>query len=856
MRSRTAIIAVAAAILLAPSASATGQYFQCAHVYSDQASAEPAPKVVVPSHGVQHALIIFARFLDQPEVGDSAPSYAPELLDPTLPGSLAHFYLDMSEGQLILKGQALSRVYASSHKGSWYEDVRSFSQEILQSVDADTSVRFSDFDNDGPDGIPNSGDDDGQVDLVFLNILGKLPPGFLTGTATGMASLGGCYTTRERRNPSGWITVWQGTVQRVWGFAHAVGSMAHEFGHILGLPDLYDTDSVLREGHIPPDEDSAGIGNWCLMGRGALGWSDTDGPNSFCAWSRMKLGWLGNDNERIVKVSSALLDAVIGDVNADGNVYKIPVSSDEYFLIENRQASGSYYDRNIPQSGLLIWHVDESAWDNNDEMHKLLDLECADGLYDDKGYPWGSVPNPRNGRDNLDFWASPFYFPGHAEAYGGNLGDATDVFDGVRYTHFDPQTNPSSIGTDGSPTDVQVASIRRSGTDIIVDILRNYWSGPICSEFPESGFPAGVVRWRGNVTVGGDVTVLPGALLMIEPGTTVRVHTSDRAAGGLDPHKLEIMVQGSIRTARTSMDRVLFTSAADVPLPGDWCGIRVSGPSASLRLDHAVVEYAECGIAGAQSGGDIALTNTTLQRNLRAAVDLEDWTGGVILHESCVRDNGSAGVLMLGGGTLLVENTIFEANGGFGVQFGGAGLRAVGSRFVGHQVALALSVTVTPSPYAVERCAFVHNEHAIQNDGSPELRAEYNWWGTADPASVSASITGPVDWLPLLCSDPQDHQAFLLEPSSPNPFKSATSFRFVLPGVPGVDAASARVTLVVTDLLGREVRTLVDDALYPGAHYALWDGTDDAGRKMACGVYFWSISAPGYNATGRMVMVH
>jgi flagellar hook assembly protein FlgD len=96
----------------------------------------------------------------------------------------------------------------------------------------------------------------------------------------------------------------------------------------------------------------------------------------------------------------------------------------------------------------------------------------------------------------------------------------------------------------------------------------------------------------------------------------------------------------------------------------------------------------------------------------------------------------------------------------------------------------------------------------------------------------------------------------LPEPNFPNPFNSETSLRFVVPGAPGVDAVSRRVTLVVTDLLGQKVRTLVDDALYPGAHYALWDGTDDAGRKMAGGVYFWSIFAPGFSATQRMVMVH
>ena len=63
-----------------------------------------------------------------------------------------------------------------------------------------------------------------------------------------------------------------------------MGIYAHEFGHILGLPDLYDRDES--------DGDSEGLGEWCLMASGSwLGWYG-DTPSHMSSWCKMKLGWL------------------------------------------------------------------------------------------------------------------------------------------------------------------------------------------------------------------------------------------------------------------------------------------------------------------------------------------------------------------------------------------------------------------------------------------------------------------------------------------------------------------------------------------------------------------------------------
>jgi len=73
-----------------------------------------------------------------------------------------------------------------------------------------------------------------------------------------------------------------------------------------------------------------------------------------------------------------------------------------------------------------------------------------------------------------------------------------------------------------------------------------------------------------------------------------------------------------------------------------------------------------------------------------------------------------------------------------------------------------------------------------------------------------------------------------LEPAYPNPFNPSTEIPYALP-------AEGAVTLKIFDLLGQEVRTLVDGVQAPGRHVATWDGRDDSGRDTASGIYLYRL---------------
>ena len=417
-----------------------------------RAAAKPARS---GTEGTRRALALFARFRGEERGWQGVPEWSGGLFDPERPGSFSHFYDAMSFGKLQVRGKVASRVYESEREVGAYlaeerteiGDFGSFCLELLRQADGD--IDFARFDDDGPDGIPNSGDDDGVVDALFI-LLASAPTNFLLGSATGFGSLGfeGDFRTDDPgiSGKSIRISADQGTIQQGRNFAEGVGSMCHEYGHVLGLPDLYDTEFLSRQG-AGPEEDSAGIGVWGLMGWGATGWSGGNGPNSFCAWSRARLGW-----SEVAEVNDVVEEVRLQSVGEGGRICQVPLALDEYFLLEYRSRD-SFYDRHIPGEGLLVWHVDRKTG------RDVVDLECADGRFLDAGFPLGENPDSRRGGDNLDFWA---HDADYARLHAGNLGDGTDPFDGVSFREFSPETNPDSFDRKGEQS-VRLAEMQREG---------------------------------------------------------------------------------------------------------------------------------------------------------------------------------------------------------------------------------------------------------------------------------------------------------------------------------------------------------------------------------------------------------
>ena len=89
---------------------------------------------------------------------------------------------------------------------------------------------------------------------------------------------------------------------------------------------------------------------------------------------------------------------------------------------------------------------------------------------------------------------------------------------------------------------------------------------------------------------------------------------------------------------------------------------------------------------------------------------------------------------------------------------------------------------------------------------------------------------------------------YALEQNYPNPFNPETRIEFALP-------SSGNVRLIVYNLLGREVRTLVSTVLAAGQHTINWDSRDNAGQAVASGVYFYRLEAGDHTMTRKMMLL-
>lgn len=89
---------------------------------------------------------------------------------------------------------------------------------------------------------------------------------------------------------------------------------------------------------------------------------------------------------------------------------------------------------------------------------------------------------------------------------------------------------------------------------------------------------------------------------------------------------------------------------------------------------------------------------------------------------------------------------------------------------------------------------------------------------------------------------------YALEQNYPNPFNPSTIIKFTLP-------EAGRVTLKVYDLLGRELKTLIDNEKNAGSHVVTWNGDNYMGQKVSAGIYMYSIVTNKFMQTRKMILL-
>ena len=265
---------------------------------------------------------------------------------------------------------------------------------------ANDYVDFSQYDNNN----------DGLVDMVFFLVAGFSSSS--NGEASGYLWPHASNLFYRRINYDGkWIDRyasstelygWENTPSTVT--VEGIGTVCHEFSHVLGLPDFYDTDygNSGGESHNP--------GEWDVMAGGAdFNYGRT--PVGYTLYERYALGWA--NPKTITHTGTYSMEAV--NVSRDGYILRSPVNN-EFFTIENRQKTS--WDAYLPGHGMIITRVDStdlSVWTNNqvnvDPSHNYFEMIRAantnsDDLASDPFPGTKGVPMITNGTmPNLKTWA-------------------------------------------------------------------------------------------------------------------------------------------------------------------------------------------------------------------------------------------------------------------------------------------------------------------------------------------------------------------------------------------------------------------------------------------------------------------
>jgi len=390
------------------------------------------------------------------------------------PFTMSAYYRDISLGRFKVTGNALGW-YTLPENDTHYEGANNglggehFGDMLeFAFTQADKDIDFGQFDNDGPDGLPNSGDDDGIVDTIFVihpKIGGECRKAGQLGNiwshswhfSEGLGRALPFKTNDPVKDADGeiiedaMIKIDDYTVQPGLACSSSantkkiidVGVFCHEYGHALGLPDLYDRTPN-------GNADSEGVGNWCLMAGGSYGGDGAhpDRPCHMSAWCKYYLGWT---NER--PLATALLHQ-FAPVDVDNEIYRFNVPGTnklEYFLIEFRRNKN--WDEYLPAEGLAVWHIDERVGNGSDN------------------WPFAPPDEGQNdARNQISTSTPPLIGPKHQMValiqadrkmeleHNANRGDEGDLFNSGLFGD-DPENKAGSRAYSGAQTALEVKEI-------------------------------------------------------------------------------------------------------------------------------------------------------------------------------------------------------------------------------------------------------------------------------------------------------------------------------------------------------------------------------------------------------------
>lgn len=304
-----------------------------------------------PTTGTVRGLIILAEFQDVKFQEKTTRDYIDKKVnsvnfvsDESI-GSVNDYFREQSRGVFTPEFDVVGPVTLPQNRAYYgvSEDLVNFYRDACIAADEQAGADFTRYDVDN----------DGFVDFVFVIFAGhgeaqggpyeSIWPAMMDMSSTIYDYFDGMCLQKaacacELKGGSG--TNWDG-----------VGTICHEFSHVIGLPDIYDARN----------SGGYGMGDFDMMDHGTYN-ANSRIPSGYTSMDKYTLGWL----EPTV-LSESATDIVLEPLIESNKAYFIvnPENENEYYTLENRQLTG--FDAGLPGHGLLISlvHYDEVHWRRN-----------------------------------------------------------------------------------------------------------------------------------------------------------------------------------------------------------------------------------------------------------------------------------------------------------------------------------------------------------------------------------------------------------------------------------------------------------------------------------------------------------
>lgn len=663
-----------------------------------------------------------------------------------------------------------------------------------------------------------------------------------------------------------------------------IGVFCHEYGHFLGLPDLYDIDYGL-----PGHEGSDGLGDWTIMARGNyLGGSKS--PAHFDCWCKAQMGFLN-----FTEVTENIFNAEIPAVESTPFCYQLKYDNTEYWLIENRQKTG--FDKYLPGSGLCIYHVDlDAPAQNTDPYRYYVGLEQADGdnglafteyNYGDAGDPFpGSSINREFHEMSIPNSLTNFDFSTQIGVW--NISDS----DSLMYADLDVEFSRPWI------------ELYQGDTSLVLDDTQGGDGDGIYEAGETVQFFCTVVNeMRYSYNVQATLTTTNSDVILTTPTVLFNEDLFLNPKSNLIP--IEFVLPDSVVPRIDSFFVTITTdSLASTPGSGEFSKtfgfeVEIGAPQVLIVDDDRGSDYEEYYQDAFYA---MKLPVRTWTKAISGSPDSTDlsqfsmvfWhTGDSAANALNINDiNAMKGYLNDDGGLFLSSmsgigdiNTLDNSfltdklhasidSAEFWFDFKGVNGTSLGNdssvyRYrngVGFQQEV-YTLNAENSGEEVFRIEKNDNLVGISYSGSYKtillsFVPEYIENNNDNYLPIDTLLLRAIEFFGGIVSDVYDGQSFHPIPNSfvlnqnyPNPFNPTTTISYTLKSMDSQKLRTTKTSLKIYNTLGQEVKTLIDKVQSPGVYDLEWDGTSRNGSKVASGVYFYRLQRGDESNTKKMIFL-